>query len=113
MPNAESVRLEALRRSWQRDREVSRRRLRARWIVWACCRYGLPLLLVLGTAVAAWIWALPYLSQKAAQHAPSVRSEAVPAAARADAGASAEPGAPEPPSAPLLKIDNALQIKEP
>lgn len=113
MPDAESVRLEVLRRSWQRDQEVGRRRLRRRWIVWACCRYGLPLLLVLVTAVAAWVWALPYLSQMAAQHAPSVRNEFAPASATADIGASAEPGAPETPTAPLLKIDNALQTKEP
>jgi hypothetical protein len=61
LPDSERLRREALQRSWQRDKEVSRRRLRMRWTVWALCRYGLPLLLVLATAMAVWSWGLPYL----------------------------------------------------
>ncbi|HEX5739836.1 MAG TPA: hypothetical protein VFY22_15090, partial [Hydrogenophaga sp.] len=61
LPDSELIRREALQRSWQRDQEVAARRLRIRWAVWALCRYGLPLILVLGTAIAVWIWALPQL----------------------------------------------------
>ncbi len=55
--HAEAVRLAALQTSWRRDRSVARRRLAVRWFAWAFWRYGLPVLLVLGTAacVAAWI----------------------------------------------------------
>ena len=59
LPDPETVRLETLQRSWQRDRAVARRRLVRRWVVWALLRYGLPAVLVLGTAAAAWVWALP------------------------------------------------------
>lgn len=61
LPDSELIRREVLQRSWQRDKEVSARRLRIRWAVWALCRYGLPLLFVLGTAFAVWIWGLPQL----------------------------------------------------
>jgi len=61
LPDAERIRREALQRSWQRDKEVGARRLRIRWAVWALCRYGLPLLVVLGAAVAVWVWGLPQL----------------------------------------------------
>lgn len=61
IPDSDRIRREALQRSWQRDKEVGARRLRFRWAVWALCRYGLPLLIVLGTAVAVWIWGLPQL----------------------------------------------------
>ena len=61
LPDSERIRREALQRSWQRDRKVSARRLRVRWTIWALCRYGLPLLFVLGTAVAVWTWGLPQL----------------------------------------------------
>lgn len=59
LPAPEAVRLETLQRSWQRDREVARRRLVRRWVAWALLRYGLPALLVLGTAAGVWVWALP------------------------------------------------------
>jgi hypothetical protein len=59
LPDPEAVRLDALQRSWQRDREVARRRLARRWVVWALLRYGLPAMLVLGTAAGVWVWALP------------------------------------------------------
>lgn len=59
LPDPEAVRLDTLQRSWQRDRKVARRRLVRRWVVWALLRYGLPALLVLGTAAAVWVWALP------------------------------------------------------
>lgn len=61
LPDSERIRREALQRSWQRDKEVSARRLRVRWAIWALCRYGLPLFFVLGTAVSVWIWGLPQL----------------------------------------------------
>jgi hypothetical protein len=61
LPDSDRLRREALQKSWQRDKEVSRRRLRMRWTVWALCRYGLPLLLVLATTMALWIWGLPQL----------------------------------------------------
>lgn len=61
LPDSERIRREALQRSWQRDKEVGARRLRIRWAVWALCRYGLPLLVVLGAAVVVWVWGLPQL----------------------------------------------------
>ncbi|MDO8904581.1 hypothetical protein [Hydrogenophaga sp.] len=61
LPDSERIRREALQRSWQRDKKVSARRLKIRWAVWALCRYGLPLLFVLGTAIAVSIWGLPQL----------------------------------------------------
>lgn len=74
LPDSERLRREALQRSWQRDKEVSRRRLRMRWTVWALCRYGLPLLLVLATATTVWIWGLPHLRAALATKTGSVGS---------------------------------------
>jgi hypothetical protein len=77
LPDSERLRREALQRSWQRDKEVSRRRLRMRWTVWALCRYGLPLLLVLAAAMAVWTWGLPHLRATLAAMAGPVGSEKV------------------------------------
>lgn len=74
LPDSERLRREALQRSWQRDKEVSRRRLRMRWTVWALCRYGLPVLLVLATAMAVWTWGLPQLRATLATKTGSVGS---------------------------------------
>lgn len=75
LPDSDRLRREALQKSWQRDKEVSRRRLRMRWTVWALCRYGLPLLLVLATTMAVWIWGLPQLRATLAAMTGPVSSE--------------------------------------
>ena len=41
-PDAETLRLRALAASWQRDRQVGRRRLGLRWAIWFGLRFGLP-----------------------------------------------------------------------
>ncbi len=96
LPDSELIRREALQRSWQRDKEVSARRLRIRWTIWALCRYGLPLFFVLGTAIAVWVWVLPQLRATLATHTGSV---AVPPTVNVEPGNSL-PATPLVPNAP-------------
>jgi hypothetical protein len=44
------VRLAALSASWSRDRQLGRRRLAWRWLLWGWWRFGLPLVLALALA---------------------------------------------------------------
>lgn len=50
VPSSEAVRVAALSASWVRDRQLRRRRLAWRWLLWGLWRIGLPLLLVLALA---------------------------------------------------------------
>lgn len=56
MPGTESVRLAALSASWTRDRQLSRRRLAWRWLLWGWWRFGLPPLLALALAAFLLLW---------------------------------------------------------
>jgi hypothetical protein len=125
LPDPESVRLEALQRSWQRDREVGSRRLRRRWVAWAALRYGLPLAIVLGAAVMVWAWALPLLWQTHAPRwtrdpgtlnvidpSPSALHQAIPS----PGGSPSDPqpaAMPERTADPSLKPAHGLNHKEP
>jgi len=60
VPDSEALRQSALRASWRRDRQVGRRRRWTRWLVWALCRYGLPLLLATAAAIAV-VFALSHI----------------------------------------------------
>lgn len=111
LPDSERLRREALQRSWQRDKEVSRRRLRMRWTVWALCRYGLPVLLVLATAMAVWIWGLPYLrSTLAALTGPVGSTNVITGPA---ASSPAIPLVPDPLPATQAPVDGASQGEAP
>jgi hypothetical protein len=65
--SAEALRVATLQASWARDRQVARRRLAWRWLLWAWWRYLLPVGLVLG--IAAWlaIWLIPETNRLLAQ----------------------------------------------
>jgi len=60
VPDSETLRQAALRASWRRDRQVGRRRRWTRWLVWALCRYGLPLLLLATVVAIAVFFALSH-----------------------------------------------------
>lgn len=121
LPDPESVRLEALRRSWQRDRQVASRRLRRRWVVWAALRYGLPLVIVLGTSVMVWTWALPSLWQTHAPRwardpgtlnvidpSPSVLHQAIPSPG--ESPPDPQPAATATPDSLRLRADRGLPL---
>ena len=63
-PTGDALRLATLQASWARDRQVARRRLAWRWLVWAWWRYLLPAAVVLG--LSAWLagWILPRAHQQ-------------------------------------------------
>jgi len=87
VPGTESVRLAALSASWTRDRQLSRRRLVWRWLLWGWWRFGLPLLLALPLAAVLLLrlppsnvpaWLTPVLSSL---RLLAGTSEAIPRAA--------------------------------
>lgn len=92
-PTSDALRLATLQASWARDRQVARRRLAWRWLVWAWWRYLLPATAVL--ALSAWLaaWWLPQAHQQLSRlPAPSTaqdRTQARPTARPA-------PTAPDP-----------------
>lgn len=54
VPPAEALRQAVLQASWERDRQVGRRRLALRWTVWFVLRIALPLLVLLGVVLTVW-----------------------------------------------------------
>ena len=60
VPHSDTVRRAALSASWTRDRQVARRRIALRWLLWAWWRIGLPLMLVLLLGwLVGWLWQAP------------------------------------------------------
>ena len=58
IPGSDTVRRAALSASWARDRQVARRRLALRWLLWASWRIVLPVLLALVLALVLTVWLL-------------------------------------------------------
>lgn len=62
VPSSDTVRRAALNASWARDRQVARRRLALRWLLWALWRIVLPVLLTLILALVLAVWLLGQMS---------------------------------------------------
>lgn len=98
-PSAEALRMATLQASWARDRQVARRRLAWRWLVWAWWRYLLPAALVLGSAAWLVTWLLPEANRLLAR-------QLAPAASQTASPAPLQPDRPAPtPSVPLLTAE--------
>ena len=61
-PDTEALRLRALAVSWQRDRQVGRKRLGLRWAMWCALRFGLP-----ASIGVALVWLASPLQQREQQ----------------------------------------------
>lgn len=56
LPTSEELRNQALCASWQRDRQVARRRLAWRWAWWYVARYAWAPVLAVMALAAIWHW---------------------------------------------------------
>lgn len=55
LPDSDTLRQRALRASWERDRQVARRRIWLRWVRWCLLRYLLPVLGLLALAATLYM----------------------------------------------------------
>ena len=56
VPDSDALRRAMLAASWKRDQRVARRRILARWVLWALGRYGWMVLVAVALVTSAWWW---------------------------------------------------------
>ncbi|MGY8905524.1 MAG: hypothetical protein ACKVIH_13340 [Burkholderiales bacterium] len=133
VPDAETLRQQALQRGWRRSQRVAQRRLALRWLLWALPRYVLPAAALLGAVFGLYLLYQHATKPNTTQTPPAAATPAskLITAATADGlplrlspqlqttqpvqGTTADAlgSAIDPVANPILKPDNSLNSKEP
>lgn len=103
IPDAETLRQQALQRGWRRSQRVARRRLALRWLLWALPRYVLPAAALLAAGFGL------YLLYQQVTHPNTAPSQTPPAAA----APAAKPTALSAPDGLPLRLSLQLQATQP